>query len=139
MKDNSKKMHPVINQCPICKDELIAARLYCPGCATAIEGRFSLGRLSQLNEGQLDFVETFIRCEGKLNRVQEELGISYPTVRGRLEDVIRTLGYEVEPPEEKATSVSTEERHAILRDLEAGRISSEDAMLLLQGKRPEAE
>lgn len=127
-------MNPVISQCPVCDDQLIVARLYCPSCATALEGRFTLGRLSQLGQDQLDFVETFIRCEGKLNRVQDELGISYPTVRGRLEDVIHALGYEVERSEQEALVISEDERRAILADLAAGRISSSDAMQMLQGK-----
>ena len=127
-------MNPVISQCPVCEDQLIVARLYCPSCATALEGRFTLGRLSQLGQDQLDFVETFIRCEGKLNRVQDELGISYPTVRGRLEDVIHALGYEVERSEKDALVISDDERRAILADLSAGRISSNDAMQMLQGK-----
>ena len=126
-------MHPAISQCPVCQGDLIVARLYCPGCATAIEGRFSLGRLAQLNQEQLDFVETFIRCGGKLTRVQDELGISYPTVRSRLEDIIRALGYEVGEPGLVPLVVSEEERRAILADLAAGRISSEEAMQLLQG------
>ncbi len=132
-------MHPVIGQCPVCQDQLIVARLYCPSCATAVEGRFSLGRLAQLNQEQLDFVETFIRCEGKLNRVQDELGISYPTVRGRLEDLIHALGYEVERSEQVSTVISEDERRSILADLAAGRISSADAMRMLQGEGLQAE
>lgn len=128
-------MNPVISQCPVCQEDLIVARLYCPHCATAIEGRFSLGRMAQLNQDQLNFVETFIRCEGKLTRVQSEMGISYPTVRSRLEDVIRTLGYEVEDSHASPIPVSDEERRAILADLAAGRLSSEEAMGLLQGDK----
>jgi hypothetical protein len=136
-----KIMHPIISKCPVCNDDLIVARLYCPNCATAIEGRFNLGRFAQLDQQKLDFVETFIRCEGKLTRVQDELGISYPTVRNRLEEVIMALGYEVEKPETSPLPVSDEERRAILADLAAGRITSEEAMRMLQGKgiEPESE
>jgi hypothetical protein len=87
-----------------------------------------------LSEEQLAFVETFVHCEGKLTRMQEELGISYPTVRSRLEDVIRALGYEVDASATAAFVVSEDERRAILADLAAGRITSEVAMNLLQGK-----
>ena len=127
-------MHPLISQCPVCRDQLIVTRMYCPTCATAIEGRFHLGPLSELSEQQLDFVVTFIRCEGKLNRLQEELGVSYPTVRGRLEEVIRALGYEIEKADEEPLGISDEERRSILADLAAGRISSEEAMRMLQGR-----
>ena len=132
-------MNAVISHCPVCKEKLLVARLYCPSCATAIEGRFDLGPLAELDENQLDFIVTFIRCEGKLNRVQEELGISYPTVRGRLEAVIRALGFEIDEMEEEPIFVSEDERRAILAQLAAGQISSEAAMQLLQGQNPEEE
>jgi len=132
-------MHPIISKCPVCSEDLTVTRLYCPNCATAIEGRFNLGRFAQLDQQKLDFIETFIRCEGKLTRVQDELGISYPTVRNRLEEVIRALGYEVEKTETSPLPVSDEERRAILADLAAGRVTSEEAMRMLQGKEIETE
>jgi hypothetical protein len=126
-------MNQVIGQCPICKDTLHVTRLYCPNCDTTIEGHFALGRLYQLSADQLAFIETFVRCEGKINRVGEELGVSYPTVRSRLTDVIRALGYEV-GEEEPATTVSDEERKAVLEQLAQGQITSEDAVKRLRGE-----
>jgi hypothetical protein len=79
----------------------------------------------------LAFVETFIRCEGKLTRLQEELGMSYPTARARLTEAIRGLGYEVR---EEPEPVSDEERKTILGQLAAGELSSEAAVELLKGK-----
>jgi hypothetical protein len=76
-------------------------------------------------------VETFIRCEGKINRVEQEMNISYPSVRARLNEVIRALGYEVGEPE-KGT-VSEETRREILAQLSAGDITAEEAMQLLRG------
>jgi hypothetical protein len=122
-------MYPVIGKCPVCGDTMSVSRLHCRACDTALEGQFSLGRFYQLSPRQLAFVETFIRCEGKLTRVQDELGMSYPTARGRLSDVIQALGYEVhEEPE-----VSPEERKTILERVAAGEITSEDAVGLLKG------
>ena len=122
-------MYPVIGKCPVCGDTMSVSRLHCRACDTALEGQFSLGRFYQLSPKQLAFVETFIRCEGKLTRVQDELGMSYPTARGRLSDVIQALGYEVhEEPE-----VSPEERKTILERVAAGEITSEDAVGLLKG------
>ena len=105
-------------------------RLHCRSCDSVLEGHFELGRFYQLNPDQLHFVETFIRCEGKLNRAQEELGLSYPTVRSRLHDAIRALGFEVrdEP------GMSPDQRRSILDDLAAGKISSDEAIQLLQGE-----
>jgi hypothetical protein len=123
-------MYPVIGKCPVCKDTLAVTRLHCRSCDSALEGQFSLGRFYQLSAQQLAFVETFIRCEGKLTRVQTELGMSYPTARARLTDVIRALGYEVR---EEAEPVSVEERKTILEQLASGDITSEAAVQLLKG------
>jgi len=123
-------VHPIPGRCPICQGALEVTRLHCPHCDITIEGRFNLGRLSQLSAEQLAFVETFIRCEGKLNRVEEELGISYPTVRNRLNEVIRALGYEVE----EEPIPSGEERRAILKRLAAGEITTDEAIRMLKGR-----
>lgn len=123
-------MYPVIGRCPVCGDTLAVTRLHCRSCDSALEGQFSLGRFYQLSPEQLAFVETFIRCEGKLTRLQQDLGISYPTARSRLTQVIRALGYEVQ---EQAEPVSAGERKAILEQLAGGEISSEDAVELLKG------
>jgi hypothetical protein len=81
-----------------------------------------------LTPEQRHFVEVFIRCEGKLNRVQEELGLSYPTVRNRLEEVIRAMGYEVGEREE----ASDQRRQEILERLARKEISAEEALRLMQ-------
>jgi hypothetical protein len=123
-------MYPVIGTCPVCGETLTVTRLYCRTCDTTVEGHFTLGRFYQLSPEQMAFVETFIRCEGKLTRVQEELGMSYPTVRSRLNELIRALGYEVS---ESKPEVSPEERRSILEQLASGEISSQEAVQLLQG------
>jgi hypothetical protein len=110
---------------------MAVTRLHCRGCDSALEGQFSLGRFYQLSPQQLSFVETFIRCEGKLTRLQDELGMSYPTARARLTDVIRALGYEVREEEE---TVTPEERKGILERLAAGEITSEGAVEMLKGR-----
>jgi hypothetical protein len=105
-------------------------RIYCRNCDSTIEGRFSAGALSQLTLEQLGFVETFIRCEGKLTRMEAELGLSYPTIRNRLHEVIRALGYE--PGEGDTSGMSEAERRKVLESLENGEISYEDAMQMLE-------
>src|SRR5512139_912149 len=118
-------MYPLIGKCPVCGETLTVTRLHCRNCDSALEGQFILGRFYQLTPQQLAFIETFIRCEGKLTRVQEELSMSYPTARARLTDVIRALGYEVR---EEGEPVSVEERKTVLERLAAGQISSEEAV-----------
>lgn len=124
-------MNSVIGQCPICNDTLHVTRLHCRNCDTSIEGHFSLGRLYQLSSEQLSFIETFIKCEGKINRVEQEMGMSYPAVRSRLTEVIEAMGYEVGPPEPELTP---ETRQAVLGDLGSGKLSAEEALAILRGE-----
>ena len=124
-------MYPVIGTCPICGENLTVTRLYCRACDSTVEGHFTLGRFYQLAPEQMAFVETFIRCEGKLTRVQEELGMSYPTARARLTEVIQALGYEVDEGE---ADVTPQERKTILERLATGELSSQEAVELLKGK-----
>ncbi len=127
-------MHPVLGICPVCGDVLTITRLHCRSCDTTIEGQFYTGRLSQLTPEQLQFVEVFMQCEGKIKAVEEKLGISYPTVRSRLRDVIVAMGYDVSPEDEDADAMQAEEiRRQVLDDLAAGRITSEDAIARLRG------
>jgi hypothetical protein len=117
----------------VCGDKLTVTRLNCPNCDTTIEGRFQPSRLEQLGPEHRAFVELFVRCEGKLNWVAQELKLSYPTVRSRLDEVIRALGYEVKdlPPAEEKQRL-TEQRQAILDELSAGKITPADAVRELQ-------
>ncbi len=127
-------MRPVIGQCPICQGTLHVTRLHCRECDTAIEGHFALGRLYQLSPEQLEFAEIFIRCEGKITRVEQEIGMSYPAVRARLTDVIRALGYEVGDSSPKG--ISEEARRQVLADLQSGELTADEALQMLRGDAP---
>jgi hypothetical protein len=112
---------------------LAITRLNCPSCDTSIEGRFQFSRLERLTPEQLGFVVLFVRCEGKLNWVAQELKVSYPTVRSRLDETIRAMGYEVrEAPPAEEKQRAAEQRQAILDELAAGRISPTDAVRQLR-------
>src|SRR4030067_1758012 len=124
-------MNTFPTRCPLCGGEVPVTRIYCQDCDTTIEGRFTGGPFSQLSQEQLSFVETFIRCEGKITRMEVELALSYPTIRTRLHEVIRALGYEP-GGEEPFAGLSDTERQRSLDDLDQGLISAEDAMRLLQ-------
>jgi hypothetical protein len=125
-------MRPAPARCPICQSELTVVRLHCSSCDTSIEGNFASGQFSNLTPEQLEFVFTFVRCEGKINRVEQELGVSYPTIRNRLNEVIRTLGFE--PGREEPVEITQERRNSILEDLSAGKITAEEATRLLRGE-----
>lgn len=125
-------MYSAPTRCPVCQAELEIARLHCSTCDTSIEGRFSGGPIAHLTPEHLDFIITFVRCEGKINRMEQELDLSYPTIRNRLHEVIRALGYE--PGKDEPVEVSLEKRSSMLEDLEAGKISADDAMRILRGE-----
>ncbi|MFH2103658.1 MAG: DUF2089 domain-containing protein [Chloroflexota bacterium] len=124
-------MKTPLSQCPVCQGELVITKLRCPACDTSIEGRFANGPFPGLTEEQLDFIETFVRCEGKITRMEDEMGLSYPTIRNRLHEVIRAMGYE--PGKDETVEADGEKRHSILEELDSGKISAEEAMRLLQG------
>jgi len=124
-------MRPAPARCPICQSELTVVRLRCSSCDTSLEGNFALGQFSNLTPEQLDFIFTFVRSEGKINRMEQELGVSYPTIRNRLNEVIRALGFE--PGREDPAEITQERRNAILADLSAGKINAEEATRLLRG------
>ncbi len=124
-------MNTLPTKCPLCGGEITVTRIYCRDCDTTIEGRFEGGPFSQLTQEQLEFVETFIRHEGKITRMESVLGLSYPTIRNRLHEVIRALGYEPGGADEPG-GLTDDERQRILEDLDKGLISAEKAMVLLQ-------
>jgi hypothetical protein len=121
---------PLPQRCPLTGGEIIVTRFYSPTADISYEGRFAAPQppFAQLSADQLRFVEIFVRNEGKLNRMEDELGLSYPTIRSRLHEIIRALGYE--PGKDEPAAV---DRTTILADLDAGKISFEDAMKLLEG------
>ena len=129
-------MYPILGACPVCGEGLVVTRLECPQCTTTIEGRFAMGRLGRLTAEQLAFVEAFIRCDGKLKHVGEEMGLSYPSVRTRLDDVIHAMGYEVmgDYDDDLPDSPSEAERRGVLEALERGEISTEEALVRLQAR-----
>jgi hypothetical protein len=124
-------MNKLPTKCPLCGGEIAVTRIYCRDCDTTIEGRFTGGPFSQLTPEQLEFVEVFIRCEGKISRMEDEVGLSYPTIRNRLLEVIRALGYEPGSGEETG-KLSEQDRQRILEELDQGLISAEKAMHLLK-------
>jgi len=115
-------------KCPVCGEKLTITKLGCPKCSTAIEGNFQPCEFCRLPEEDLEFVKIFIKCRGNIKDVEKELGISYPTVRGKLDSVIRGLGFEVlvketmKENEEKATV-----RNEILELLSKGEITPKEA------------
>ena len=138
-------VHDVIATCPVCSDELTITRLHCRSCGTALEGEFGVGRFGRLDREQMRLLESFLRSRGNLKEMERELGISYPTVRGRVDALVRALGLSDEEPDGDleadeafesdavADAVDvTAERRTILEQLAAKEISAEEAATRLR-------
>jgi hypothetical protein len=114
------------SRCPACGNALAIEALRCPSCRTAVEGHYALSRFLLLAPEQMQYCETFLRCRGNLKDVGSALGISYPTARNRLDELLTALGYEASNPKDA--------RMTVLERLTQGEITHEQALMLLQGK-----
>lgn len=117
-------MKRLTKSCPYCSGTLEIERLRCGTCGVAVEGQIAIPRLARLSAENREFIELFVRSSGSLKAVAAKLGISYPTVRGRLDRVIAALAKE-EDEEQDA-------RRDILSEVERGRMTVDDAVQLLR-------
>ncbi|NLA10859.1 MAG: DUF2089 domain-containing protein [Firmicutes bacterium] len=115
-------------RCPTCGGELEIRRLHCPDCQVSIEGKFSPCPFCRLDDGELHFVLTFLRTRGNIKEMERALGISYPTVRSRLGDILHLMGLgNGAQSEEEARLLKKEQRRLVLEQLERGEISAAEA------------
>lgn len=85
--------HDVIATCPVCSGELAVTRLHCRACGTTLEGDFNVGKFGHLSREQMAVLESFLRSRGNLRDMERELSLSYPTIRARVEALVRALGF----------------------------------------------
>ena len=77
----------VLGKCPVCGSDTEITKISCNSCGTKIEGQFQLCKFCRLTAEQKTFLDAFIKCRGNIKEVEKELGISYPTVKNKLDDV----------------------------------------------------
>lgn len=116
-------MNKNLNSCPVCDSELIITGYRCPNCATEINGYFENDKFARLTNEDRDFIEVFVMNRGSIKDIEKALGVSYPTVRNKLDNVIKALGHKVN---------SETSRLEILRMINDGQISAEDGAKLLK-------
>lgn len=115
--------------CPVCQGDLLVTRLQCPTCGAEVTGEFTLSRLATLREPHASLLEMFLRSRGNMKEMERDLGLSYPTVRARLEEALTAagLGRRVDLESESATR-----RSGILDQLERGEITAAEATAQLR-------
>jgi hypothetical protein len=106
-------------------DEIVIEQVRLAGRGISIKGEFELPPLSRLTFEDQIFVIAFIRSHGSIKDMESQFGISYPTVKNRLNQIAQQLDFvDVNPPSSRAE---------ILKELEEGRISFEEAEQKLRG------
>ncbi|MGN7408740.1 MULTISPECIES: DUF2089 domain-containing protein [unclassified Sporosarcina] len=97
--------YPIITNCPVCSEVLKITKLQCTHCHTTIENEFELSKFATLSQEQLAFIEIFLKSRGNIKEVEKELGVSYPTVRGKLNEIVSALGITEKKTDQEDKSV----------------------------------
>jgi hypothetical protein len=130
-------MQKLFNQCPACGSPLVITECKCPACQLQMRGEFQSGQLSSLSDEALTFIKVFLSARGNLTEVERVLGISYPTIRNKLDEINNILNRNNETiiipekptgstAEKKAASVE-DVRKDILQQVSDGRLSPAEA------------
>ena len=119
-------MRKVLEKCPSCGGNIEITRLSCTQCETAVTGRFAPCRFCGLAPDTVQFLETFVRNRGNVKEMERDLGISYWTIRNRINDLIAELGFETEEEDD-----ATRQRHEILAKVDRGELAAGEAAELL--------
>lgn len=126
--------YQVPGKCSICGHGITVTNFTCSHCKTKTEGEFLPCKFCSLKKEQLDFIEVFLKCRGNIKDVEKELGISYPTIRNRLDDAMQALGFaiSIEDTEQKREKKDSAD---ILSALDKGEVTPQEALRRLKGKK----
>ena len=109
--------------CPSCGATLVVVKLECSACGTEVSGKYDLCPTCRLEGESAQLLELFLDARGNLKQVQRLLGVSYPTVRQRMEEMFRQME---EPPR-------TADPMSVLRKVRRGELDVDAAERLLRG------
>ena len=140
-------MQNMFSKCPACGSQLIVTECQCTQCQLQMRGEFHPGRLLSLSEDELTFIQVFLSARGNLSEVERILGISYPTIRHKLDEINdilnrnsagpETVGQpEAVAPDKKEEPISRKE---ILQKVANGEITPADAVEILNQAAGEPE
>jgi hypothetical protein len=122
-------MLKLFEQCPACGGPLVITEIQCSNCHLKMQGEFKPGLFSTLSDDQLTFVRAFLRVRGNLSEMEKVLGVSYPTIRNKLDEINQALDRADKSPD----AMETNPRTAILNKLAAGEIDATEALAQLKG------
>ena len=115
-----------LSSCPMCKGALLIKEYYCAECKVSFQGEFSKGWSESLSNQQMEFVRQFLTVQGNIKEMEKRLGISYPTVKNRLAEIIRQIN-----PKDGSEDDFTD----IFNDLDEGFINVDDAISMIETRR----
>lgn len=111
------------SRCPHCQHLLTLTRLECPECGTAVSGEFARCRFCQLSPERRQFLDVFIRCRGVIRQMEEEIGMSYPAVKARVDDLLAALYPGSEGADRAGSSVGS-----ILEKISSGEMTADEGV-----------
>jgi hypothetical protein len=83
----------------VCGERLAITRLQCPGCATELSGEFTSCEFCALSADQRELLRVFLSSRGNLKEIERHLGVSYPTARARVAELLSALGLGTPSPD----------------------------------------
>jgi hypothetical protein len=120
-------MSRVLKTCPSCGSPMVITRLSCTHCDTEVTGSFETSVFSQLSAEDLRFVEMFVACRGNVKEMERESGLSYWTIRGKLNDIVEELKLDARKPQVDIQ----EARREVLAALQRAELSIQEAEEML--------
>ena len=118
-------MRKILEQCPTCNSKLVVTELSCSVCDTRINGHYAPCLFCRLSPEDLAFLEQFVKNRGNVKEMERELGISYWSIRTRLDEVVERIGFEAPVVSQKQEPPT--KRREILEQLDRGEITVGEA------------
>ena len=129
-------MAKMLTTCPSCRHSLQITELSCPHCQITITGQFDSHPTLELGEEQLSFLRVFVVSRGNLKEIERILGISYPTVRSKLDQLVEAFQPAQEPADSPSIPASSSSRRQVLEQIRRGELSPTDGLRLLRSQDP---
>lgn len=115
-----------IFNCPSCDEQMVISELKCPKCDLRIKKDFEACQFCQLPEDDFEFLKIFLKSQGRITDMEKLLGVSYPTIKGKIDSLLKSLGL---------SPIATEEEIDPLDALAQAKISVDEAVAILKQRK----